>query len=63
MTTNETIKPCPFCGDDAHIHEVEENCWGCGCKACGYDVLNGPVGIGWHVSRSAATEAWETRHE
>ena len=68
MTTNTDIKPCPFCGEAANIESVEDTEKGgyvyvIGCGDCCYDLMSGPIGIGWYKTTNEAINAWNERYE
>ena len=49
----EELKPCPFCGGEAHIHRHER--FGIECDECG-------MGLGWiKETEQEAIEAWNRR--
>lgn len=60
--TQEDAKGCPFCGGLCNVKEIETECWGAGCEDCDYQVMSGPVGIGWFRSEHEAVRTWNVRN-
>jgi hypothetical protein len=59
--TSEMLN-CPFCGNEGETEEIDGvNCWGVGCTVCDYQIMRGPVGIGWFLSKRDAIAAWNSR--
>lgn len=58
---NKELLPCPFCGERGETEKIQEDCYGVGCGSCDFQLMSGPVGIGWHSSREDAISAWNTR--
>jgi Lar family restriction alleviation protein len=57
----EELKPCPFCGGEAEIEKIEEDCFGVGCPNCDFQLMTGPWALGWHKSKLAAAIEWNRR--
>jgi hypothetical protein len=56
------LKDCPFCGNEGETEAiVGGQCWGVGCTNCDYQLMSGPVGIGWFRTEAEAIAAWNTR--
>lgn len=53
------IKPCPFCGGEAHVYQTLGEKWACGCNLlvgsdkCGISAIR--------MIRNDAVEAWNRR--
>lgn len=60
------LKACPFCGNAASMEtttDPQSDCNCVRCDECDFDLMGGPIGIGWWPSESAAAEAWNRRAE
>ncbi|HYD58908.1 MAG TPA: Lar family restriction alleviation protein [Noviherbaspirillum sp.] len=56
------LKPCPFCGGDACLDQVDsDDCWSVGCEACDFQLMTGEWNLGWHKSKEKAISAWNYR--
>jgi len=56
MTKTE-LKPCPFCGEKAHIEYNDDFFeWNICCSQC-------PCDIGFEPSKDKIIEKWNTRYE
>lgn len=53
--TGEKVKPCPFCGGEAHAYR--NNLWHVGCE----HAHNGCVTMSEFVTKAEAIAAWNTR--
>ncbi|HDS0944971.1 Lar family restriction alleviation protein [Stenotrophomonas maltophilia] len=56
--------PCPFCGGQATMEtttEPDESCHCVRCVECDFDLMGGPIGIGWWPTPAAAISAWNRR--
>ena len=51
------LKPCPFCGGEAHTYH--NNLWHVGCE----NALNGCVTMSAFVTEAEAIDAWNARAE
>lgn len=55
---SKELKPCPFCGNDAEILELEykeqQKVYGIRCKSCFCKT-------GYYTSKSGVREAWNRR--
>ena len=60
MNNIEELKPCPFCGGEAHLL-TSNGSFLVECSVCLTDFLNGPVGIGWYRSEKDAAADWNDR--
>ncbi|WP_145515466.1 Lar family restriction alleviation protein [Yersinia aleksiciae] len=59
--TDGKLKPCPFCGGEAHLLTSNGMSFLVECSICLTDFLNGPVGIGWYRSEKDAAADWNER--
>lgn len=58
------LKPCPFCGDEAYYETTTDPDGGCNCvrcETCNFDLMSGPIGIGWYKTKADAAQAWNHR--
>jgi hypothetical protein len=55
------LQSCPFCGESGETEFIEDACWGVGCPDCDYQLMCGPVGIGWWPSEKEAIAVWNRR--
>ena len=58
------LLPCPFCGTAGEYETTSDPDSGCNCVRCpncDFDLMTGPVGIGWFATRNEAAQAWNTR--
>lgn len=61
MADPATLLPCPFCGGAPSPDEPDEDCFCVRCDECGFDLMGGPVGLGWWSTAEAAAGAWNRR--
>lgn len=58
----QELKPCPFCGDEATVEQVEsDDCWSVGCESCDFHLMTGEWNLGWYRSEEKAVAAWNRR--
>jgi len=50
----DILLPCPFCGGEAKIHDIEEQHYWCECKKCG-------VATNGERAKDNAIASWNTR--
>ncbi|EEA00896.1 hypothetical protein BH160DRAFT_3837 [Burkholderia sp. H160] len=56
-----SLLPCPFCNGAAETEKIEDECFGAGCGACGFQLVKGKVGIDRFPSEADAIAAWNRR--
>ena len=57
----DELKPCPFCGSEAHLYVVEYSCVAAvGCVNCHISTLYYPL---FEEGKKRAVAAWNTRAE
>lgn len=57
------LKPCPFCGGEASIHEIKEDFLGLGWKIKGYAIFckSCRASTEYDTNRNKVTEKWNRR--
>lgn len=70
-TMQRGLKPCPFCGADAHFDSVcaehisDARVYAAACTECSCELMNGPIknyaGSGWYETEDAARADWNRR--
>lgn len=64
MNGNPDLLGCPFCGGEPTLETTTDPDDGCNCircDECDFDLMGGPVGIGWWPTPAAAAAAWNRR--
>ena len=58
---SDKLKPCPFCGGNAHIEDIMNATWMIVCNECGGSVSFGLDGC--DATKDEAITAWNRRVE
>lgn len=61
--SEQKLKPCPFCGGEAYIHEIKEDFLGVGWKIKGYCVActDCHSGTEYDKDKNISIKAWNRR--
>lgn len=55
--SREELRACPFCGQEAELHQEGKNAWGIECMGCHVFLPSDS----WYLTKEIAIKAWNTR--